>query len=187
MNPEEKFEQTRRSFLDLTNLKEPEKVPMTLNMEAGWAFKYAGVKWTDVEDDPEAFARAYTKAYAEIPTSFGGRPTRTSLKQSQALGNFRFVYTSDGGGIVHDQANDFYFGPEVYDEILVDQAGLQEKYTRHYYPIFNGPKELAVEAVKKAAVEALKSRAILDRIGQINREELGKFSYSSFGLPGGYG
>ena len=189
MDPQERYDLTRRSVLDLTNLKEPEKVPSYISIESGWALKYAGVKWTDVEDDPETFARAYTKCFAEIPIDLGigYGPTRTSLKAAHALGNYKFVYTSDGGGFTHDQASDVYFGPEVYDEILVDQQGLQERATRMNYPIFNGPKEAAVEAIKKASRYQMISAETMALIGKICREELGMFAMGGGFGPGGYG
>ena len=186
MDPKERFAQTEQNVLDLTNLKEPKKVPSTLNIEAGWGLMYAGVKWTDVEDDPETFARAYTKAYSEIPIDIGGAPTRTSLRPAHALGNYMFVYTSDGGGIVHNQAADRYLGPEVYDEILVDRAGLMDRFGRMNNPVFLGPREEAVEAVKNAAKAQLIANDTSNRIRKICTDELGMFSLLSFGAGGGY-
>ena len=123
MDPKERLEQTRQNVLDLTSMKEPKQVPTSISIGAGWALKYAGVKWADVELNPEAFARAYTKCFAEIPIDLGVGygPTMITLKQSQAMGSNRMVFTSEGDGITHHQAADQYLGPEVYDEIIADR------------------------------------------------------------------
>ena len=187
MDPKERFEQTRQNVLTLTNLKEPEQVPTALNVESGWALMYAGEKWTDIEGDPEAFARAYSKCYAEIPIDIGGGPTRTTLKPAQALGNNKFVYTSDGAGIVHDQASDIYLGPEVYDEILVDQAGLFERYARANNPIYTWSREKAKAAIEEAAKAQIIASETSARISSILADELGVFNMRAGGSGYYYG
>ena len=189
MDPKERYEQTRRSVIDLTNFKEPELVPSILSIEAGWALKYAGVNWQEIEDQPETFARAYTKCFAEIPIelAYGYGPTRTSLKVPQALGNFKFRHSSDGAGITHDQSSDIYLGPEVYDEILVDQKGLMDRYALINYPIFTGPREAAVEAVRNAVKAQLVVNDTMARIAKIMKDEIGMFVMGSgFGMGYGY-
>jgi hypothetical protein len=142
---------------------------------------YAGVKWTDLEDDPEAYARAYTKCWAEIPIDLGSASNRISLRPAQALGNNRFVYTSDGMGVVHDQASDVYFGPEVYDEILTDQAGLMDRYSRTYNTALTLPRAEAVAAVREAAKAQLKVSEITARISSIMTDEMGVYNWRSGG------
>jgi hypothetical protein len=188
VDPNERRAQTEQNVRDLINHREPKKVPSSLNIEAGWGLMYAGVKWTDVEDDPETFARAYTKAHREIPIDIGGGPTRTSLRPAHALGNYMFVYTSDGGGIVHNQAADRYLGPEVYDEIITDRAGLMDRFGRMNNPAFLKPRAEAVEAVRNAAKAQLIANQTSALISKICREEIGMFSMYGFdfGSPGFY-
>ena len=188
MDPKERYELTRRSVLDLTDLKEPEKVPSFISIEAGWALKYAGVKWTDVENDPEAFARAYCKCFAEIPIDLGVGygPTRTTLRPAQLLGNNSFVYTADGAGITHHQAADVYMGPEVYDEIMVDQEGLMNKRSLNNYKVFQGPRDAALAAVKEAGKAQVIATETMAKITEILRDELGMFAMGGgFGGPSG--
>ena len=185
MDPKEKMEKTRQDVLTLTNLKEPDQVPTTLGIEAGWAFMYAGVKWADLEDDPEAFAQAYCKCWREIPISIGGGPTRTTLRPAQALGNYQFVYSSDGLGITHNQAADVYLGPEVYDEIIADQQGLADRFMRMRNPKLNGPRAEAVEALRNCAKAQVVANEASARINQIIREELGIFGLINFDFAEG--
>jgi hypothetical protein len=186
VNDKKKLEQTIQNVLTLTNLQEPDKVPTFLSVETGWALMYAGVKWADLEDDPEAFAEAYAKCWREIPidSSFGHGPTRTTLRPPQALGNFKFGYSSDGLGITHNQSADVYLGPEVYDEILVDQAGLQDRFIRMNNPALNGTREEAVEAVRNAAKAQLVANETAGRISQILRDELGVFAWWNMDFSG---
>lgn len=186
MDPKARFEETRKNVLTLTDLKEPEQVPSTLYIETGWALNYAGVKWADLEDDPEAFARAYTKCWAEIPINIGDAPTRTTLRPPHALGNYQFVYTSDGYGIVHNQAADVYLGPEVYDEILADPQGLSTRFMYMHNPKLAGSREEAVEALKNAAKAQVVANETMGNINNILTNELGIFSISAFGTPYGY-
>ena len=184
MDASERREFTLQNILTLTDLKEPQKIPTLLFIEVGWAFMYAGIKWADVEDDPEAFAQAYAKSYREIPidTSIPLGPSRTTLRPAQALGNNQFVYSSDGLGVTHNQAADVYLGPEVYDEILVDQAGLMERFARMRNPKLLGPKEEAVAAVRNAAKAQAVANETAARIEQVLTDDVGLISlWKNFG------
>ena len=189
MNAQERREFTKQNLLTLADLKEPEKVPTLLSIETGWALMYAGKKWADLEDDPEAFAQAYAKSWREIPIDlgFGSSPTRTTLRPPQALGNYQFVYSSDGLGITHNQAADIYLGPEVYDEILVDQQGLMDRFMRMRNPKLNGSREEAVAAVREAAKAQVVANDTAARISQILIEEVGMLPFMEGFGPGGYG
>jgi len=179
------MEQTKQNVLTLTNLKEPDMVPTSLNIETGWALMYAGATWADLEDDPELFARTYSKSYAEIPIDIAGGPTRTTLRPPHALGNFKFNYSSDGLGITHNQAADVYLGPEVYDEILVDQDGLRDRFLRMNNPVFLGPKEEAVAAARQAAKYQAIANETSMRISNILKNELGIYALGfDFSVPG---
>ena len=187
----EKREYTKQNLLTLTNHKEPEKVLSYLSIETGWGLMYAGVKWADVEDDPEGYAQAYCKSWREIPIdmSFATAPTRTTVLPSQALGNYKMVYTSDGLGVVHNQAADVYLGPEVYDEILADPQGLSERFARMNNPVFLGSREEALEAAKKGVKRQVIANDTVARIAEILKDEIGMYPFHEldFGSPLAYG
>ena len=185
MDAVERREKTRQNVLTLLDMKEPDQVPTNLSIETGWALMYADKKWADLEDDPEAFARAYCKCWSEIPIDIGAGPTRTTLRPPWALGNYQFVYSSDGLGITHNQAADVYLGPEVYDEIIADQQGLAERFMRMRNPKLNGPRAEAVEALKNAAKAQVVANETAAKIDNILVNEIGIFKLINFDFAEG--
>ena len=56
----EKFDKRKKDLIDAISFKEPDKIPVGVQM-SNWAFAYAGVRYEDIIDDPDEVVRTFTK------------------------------------------------------------------------------------------------------------------------------
>lgn len=155
-----KYEENIQNLIDATSFREPARVPVGGSFY-GWPFARAGTTYRDVMDDPEKAAQAYTKGLEGIEFScYMDMGMAQPVAPNQALGNFTYAIGEDGIVIRHDQVNDVYFGPEIYDTIINDtQKFISDTLFKIKYPKLNQPREKAYEAVKEAIA---KYRAFAD-------------------------
>ena len=144
-----------KNIIDATNHKEPEKVPVMININ-GWAMDYAGVKYSELHDQPEKAAEEYCKFLdvIDFDTLFVAG-MQQPVYAFQKLGVYKYVIGEDGNLIMHNQAaDDCYFGPEVYDEIIEDPFRfMSDTLPRFKVPAYRLPKEEAYQALKECAIE----------------------------------
>lgn len=149
-----RYDINRKNFYEATSLREPEKVPVGVNMY-GWAFHYAGVTYRDIVDDPVAVAREYDKFFQDVEVDCAqmvGLPW--SVRTWKALGSNIYDFGADGNCVNHIQVNDQYLDEGIYDEIIADANGfINNTGLKRMYPIFQQPKEQAyasyIEALKE--------------------------------------
>ena len=96
------LEQRLKNFADAIDLKEPEKVPVSMEV-TGWPLTYAGWTLPEAINDPENGAKAYCKFMDDIPydchiLDFGYMQYPEINKE---LGNNQLVLAPDGVGIQH--------------------------------------------------------------------------------------
>ena len=97
----EKLEASKKDLLDATSLIEPEKIPVGSDI-MGVAFRYAGVTYEQVHDDPEACAAAYCKIYDDIPVDADQNSSCGVFPAGmfRALDSTRYYFNA--GGVAHD-------------------------------------------------------------------------------------
>jgi len=140
----------------ISNLKktvqfeQPEKIPMLLQATT-WPFAYAGVKWSDVVDQPELAAKHYMKVYEDFQfelTLGGGHVT--PYKVFEAMGSDKYYLADDGISVAHSQVNDFYVDESYYELMATDpDYVLREVIMRNQMPALQGSKEEAMAAFLK--------------------------------------
>ena len=153
-------EQRIKNLVDASSFREPEKVPVGANFY-GWPFSYAGVKYTEIMDDPEKAAQAYVKFFddCEIDFYYGAGVTQP-VKAYKSLGCHYYDFGEDGNYVMNPQANDVYCGTWIYDDIINDpEKFYNDTYPKIRLPEINLPRD---EAYKKLLV-ALKEHRKLNR------------------------
>lgn len=183
------LEQRLKNFADAIDLKEPDKVPVSMEV-TGWPLNYAGWTLAEAINDPINGAKAYCKFMDDIPydchiLDFGYMSYPEIYKE---LGNNEFVMAADGVGIQHAQSNISFFPDEDYEEVITDYINYtKEKRVRQQYSIYSLPKEEAYEHLKRAAILF---RQLNDFSMGCNRilTEHGKFAAIAVGrMAAGYG
>lgn len=148
-------EQRIQNIMDATNLKEPEKVPVGIEVLT-WPLSYAGVRYADIMHNPPEVAKAYTKFLDDIDLDyyimlFGITNSMGALKE---LGSEKWVLSEeDGNTVTHNQVDEQYMEPEEYDELIADYDEFFFKMVRKRFPNLDKPFDEAYEAFKKAAIE----------------------------------
>lgn len=152
-----KYQQTLKNLLDTTNMREPDKIPIVGNFY-GWPFGYAGVKYSELKDDPQKAAQAYCECFDEIKFDLlFDAGVSQPVYAFEKLGVTSYTIGEDGNVITHNQANSEYFGPEVYDEIIKNpKYFMNETLTRFKVPAFKENKKEAYRALKECAIEMRK-------------------------------
>jgi len=159
-------EERKQNLVDALNFKEPKKIPVGAEI-LSWPFAYAGVKYADVIDDPEAVAREYVKFLdvIELDFMFGGSISRP-VRMYEAVGNNSYKIGYDGVVVVHLQPEIEFMSAEEYPELIADPTGFREKLVRRRCSAFNLPREEAYEQVKKGLVEVdkwMKANAMISK------------------------
>ena len=152
MNVEELKSQRIQNIIDATSFKEPDKVPVGAEV-ISWPFSYAGVKYVDIMDDPQAVADAYVKFLDVVDFDFlWGGGLNTPVAAIQALGNNSYRIADDGVTAQHLQAELDFMTAEEYPELIADPAAFAIKRQKATLPVLELPQEQAYEKV----IEALK-------------------------------
>ena len=183
------LEQRLKNFADAIDLKEPDKVPVSMEV-TGWPLNYAGITLPEAVNDPENGAKAYCKFMDDIPydchiLDFG---YMSYPGVNAELGNNDLVLAADGVGIQHPQGNLSFFPDEDYEEVINDYVNYTtEKRVRQKYSIYSLPKEEAYEHLKRAAILYRKLNTFSMGCNRI-LEEKGKFTAVGVGrMAAGYG
>lgn len=165
--------QREQNLLDALNLKEPDKVPIGLET-MGWPLVYAGTDYEKMIDDPEALTKAYLKFFDDVPVDYFALNIGIAmpLKMHQALGSEEYFLSHDKILIQHNQAAENLMRVDEYGALIDDIMGFRAgTLLKRRFPIFDGPKDVAYEALKKAAIglkefyytNALIRQGMLDR------------------------
>lgn len=163
----ELYDRRLKNIIDTCNLKEPEKVPIGVDMSC-WAFHYAGTTYQKVARDIDACSKAFVKFFDDYDLDFSDSKGLSNLPiyAFQALGSETYQFSTDGCGITHNQANAEYLGPEVYDLVAENpDLFMNETFPKLKVPAFRGTKEAAVKALRQALTEQKLFSQINDRIG----------------------
>ena len=147
-------EQRIQNLIDATNFREPEKVPVGANF-MGWPFSYAGVKYTDLMDDPKKAAEAYVKIFDDCELDFYyGFGVAQPVKAYQELGCFCYDFGEEGTYVMNPQVEDIYCGSWIYDDIIKDPEKFYfDTYLKLRLPVLNAPRDEAYTRLKKALQE----------------------------------
>ena len=162
------YDQRIKDLVDATSFREPDKVPVGLEV-IYWPISYAGVKLADVIDDPHAVAAAYQKFLDDIEIDFYAMNfgLAHSARALEALGSTQYRLADDGTLMEHLQTDAVYMTDDEYDELIADYPRFLNKHRQRNYKAFQGTREEAYEALKKAAI-AMKSHSLTNQlIGQI--------------------
>ena len=143
-----------QNLIDAASFKEPEKVPVGANF-MGWPFSYAGVKYTDLADDPLRAAREYTKIFDDCAIDFFySVGVAQPVNAYKALGNNYYDFGSDGTYVMNPQIDDVYCGPWIYDDIIDDPNKFyQDTYLKIRLPKLNVPRDEAYKNLLTAVME----------------------------------
>ena len=147
------YDERIQNIIDTANLKEPKKVPVGLNTY-GWPFAYAGVKYTDMIDDPQRAVREYIK-FLEVIEIDCYYITGVSLpvRALERLGCYYYAFGEDGTYVMNPQAEDEYCGTWIYDDVIENA----EKFYEDTYPKIRLPKlNLPRDEAYKVFTDALK-------------------------------
>ena len=158
MNSQERIEKTKQNIIDATSFREPEKIPVGIDL-LGFPFAYAGVKFSEVQDDPAKCSEAFCKIFDQLKVDYVGSTflALPPYKALNALGNYSHGLTEDGTSVVHYQGKSQDCGPEVYDMIIDDYPTFRDDtFPKMRYPKLNLPRQEAYAAMKEAYVEAKK-------------------------------
>ncbi len=146
--------QREQNLIDALSLKEPDQVPIGLEA-MGWPLVYAGTDYEKMMDDPEGLVKAYLKFFDEVPVHYYALNIGIAmpLKMYRALGSEEYFLSDDKILIQHNQAGENLMRVEEYSDLIADYLGFRSTtLLNRRFPIFNGPKNVAYEALKKAAV-----------------------------------
>ncbi|WP_195268845.1 hypothetical protein [Eubacterium sp. 1001713B170207_170306_E7] len=161
-----------QSMIDTTNFREPEKVPTAI-LATTWAFAYAGTTYRAVIDDPAAAAEAYTKFVDDLNIDFAmtlGIPL--AVRTFEALNSTVYYLANDDTCISHGQALENYISEEDYDLLISNpEYVINDLFIKNRCPVFKGPRDEAVAAMRKA-LPAFKNFAMTNMlIGQKGAEK----------------
>ena len=147
------YDERVQNLIDAASFKEPKKVPVGLNTY-GWPFGYAGVKYTDLIDDPQRAVSEYVRFLDEIEIDcfyITGIPQ--PVRSYEKLGCYYYAFGEEGTYVMNPQADDEYCGPWIYDDVIEDAAKFYgDTYPKIRMPELNRPREEAY----KLFIEALK-------------------------------
>ena len=155
MTGEEKKKYTEKNLLDAVNFREPDKIPVGMEV-ANWPFAYNGGTYAEVMDDPFRAAEAYAEMLKDIEVDWMWAPPGVSkpMRAYEKLGIDNYVIGPDGTNIGHNQANEHIMADEDYPKFIEDPFGFwKETLTKERVPSFQKPYEEAYADV----IEALKA------------------------------
>ncbi|MCL2825822.1 MAG: hypothetical protein FWD72_00275 [Eggerthellaceae bacterium] len=148
------YEERVKNLVDATSFREPDKVPVGIEV-IWWSLQYAGVKLYDVVDNPEVFAKAYTKFLDDLEIDFymmAFGPSQ-AIRAYDALGSTQYRLADDGTTVQHIQAEMNLMTVDEYDDLINDYDNFMNNVMpMRNFKAFQGSKEEAYEALKKAAV-----------------------------------
>ncbi|MCL1802912.1 MAG: hypothetical protein FWG30_04630 [Eubacteriaceae bacterium] len=142
-----------QNMVDAVSFKEPKKIPVGLEMST-WAFAYTGKTYKEVMHDPYLAAETYLKFLDDMEFDWFALGTGVPqyLPLYEALECKDYALAHDDTMIQHIQSAGQYMSVEEYPMLIEDPYGFStEVMPRKNYKIFNGPKDKAYEALKKAA------------------------------------
>ena len=156
-----------QNIKDATNFIEPNKVPTAI-YALTWAFAYGGTTYKAVMDDPVQAAKAFTKFYDDIEfdwTMASRLPIPVGVHE--ILKSNRFYLAEDDTCIAHGQGNDNYISEQDYDLLIKDPDYVKDEILfKKTFKIFNEPKDVAYEAMKKALMHFKKFNEMNNLITQ---------------------
>ena len=154
-------DERKQNLVDALSFRAPKKVPIGAEVLT-WPFAYAGVRYTDIMDDPDAVAREYVKFLDVIGLDFiWGAFINTPIKALHTLDNYSYKIAGDGVAIIHLQPDIEFISADEYPELIADPAKFSWELTRRRCRAFQLPK---AEAYAKL-VQALRE---LDKVSTAN-------------------
>ncbi|MBO7699819.1 MAG: hypothetical protein IKD81_00245 [Eubacteriaceae bacterium] len=166
----ELFEERKKNLIDAISFKEPDKIPVGVQM-SNWAFAYAGVRYEDIIDDPDRVVETFTKHLRDFDFDYVQTGISVPIEVYQALGSKNYVFTSDGCCIEHNQTQIKYMTAEDYDLLINDTANFSsEILPKRNGEIYQKPFGEAYEMFKNAARKALQNEEVTARIQAVVKE-----------------
>ena len=131
-----------QNLIDAASFREPKKIPVGWS-SYGWPYGYAGVKYTDLMEEPEKALAAYMKCFDEIPMDFTYiNDIAEPVKSYKILGSDAYDFSEDGTYVHNPQENQEYMGTWVYDDIIDHpQKFMYDTYLKMKCPKLNRNKE----------------------------------------------
>ena len=146
------LQQKVKDLTDTLNFREPDKVPVGMGL-CYWQFGYAGVKYEDIVDDPEATAAAHRKHLEDIEYDWSFLSNVIAIRVYESLGSKEYTFGSDRTTIQHNQTALNLMPPEEYDDLIKDYPKyMATKFLKRRFPVLFGDRKTAYEALKKLAV-----------------------------------
>ncbi|MBF7097849.1 uroporphyrinogen decarboxylase/cobalamine-independent methonine synthase family protein [Alkalibacter mobilis] len=178
-----KMTERLQNIKDTLDFKEPKKVPTQIQFTT-WPFSYSGVKTKAVIDDPVRTAEVFYKVLDEIEfdlSMFG--IYMIPIRVFEALKSDKYVWGDDDTAITHSQGTAEFLGPEWYPEIIKDPFHVQtETLLKLQVPVFAGPKEEAMNALKAAVKPFLDHNAtvkmVTDRMDEMGIVRVANSDYT---------
>ncbi|MDR2957057.1 MAG: hypothetical protein LBU61_02600 [Coriobacteriales bacterium] len=159
------YEQRVKNLVDATSFREPDKVPVGIEV-IWWPLEYAGVKLYDVVDDPVALTKAYTQFLDDIEIDYYTMAFGLAhpIRVYDALGSSQYRISDDGTTVQHTQAELDLMTADEYDDLIADYQGfMYNVMPRRNYKALQGSRADAYAALKQAAV-ALKTHNETNRL-----------------------
>ena len=161
MNIEALKEERKQNLIDALSFREPKKIPIGAEVLT-WPFAYAGVRYEDIMDDPNAVAREYVKFLDVIGLDFiWGGFISSPVKALHALGNYSYKIAGDGVAIIHLQPDIEFMSADEYPELIADPVKFGWELTKRRCGAFRLPKPEAYAKVVQALLE-------LDKVSTAN-------------------
>jgi len=166
-------EERKQNMVDALSFREPKKVPIGAEVLT-WPFAYAGVRYSDIIDDPDAVAREYVKFLDVIELDFiWGAFITQAVKALHTLGNYSYRIGDDGVTIIHLQPDQEFMSAEEYPELIANHVQFGEKLTKRRCSAFKLPRAEAYAKVIEALREIDKWAKANDMITRYIDEEKG--------------
>ncbi len=163
----ELFEKRKQNLYDAIAFKEPEKVPVGVQM-MNWAFHYAGTTYRDVLGDVDKTVEAFTKHLRDFDFDYVHSGISSPIDVYLAIGSQNYVFSSDGVAVEHNETQMKYMSLEDYDLLINDYANFTSKILpKRNAILLNLPFGEAYERFKKAARAALNNAEISARIKEV--------------------
>ena len=159
----ELFRWRAKNLLDATSMREPEKIPVSLEVLT-WPYRYAGTTLKDVIDDPVKNAEAYCRYMADYEYDFAlGAGNYVPYDAFLAVGSEGYKLHTDNTTVQHTQANQHFITDEEYKILINDYSYFANEYfPKKTVPAFKKSKREAYEMMKKSAECIVRHEKMLD-------------------------
>ncbi len=166
----EKFEKRKQNLIDAISFKEPEKIPVGVQM-MNWAFTYAGVRYQDIIGDVDKVVEAFTKHLKDFEFDYVQSGISAPIDVYQAIGSKNYIFGTDGVTVAHNQTEIKFMTPDDYDAFIADPAFfIAEVLPKRNGEIYHKPFGEAYEQFKHTARVALANAEITKRIHDVIEE-----------------